>query len=58
MKVALPLFVQVKFLKGSPDPRPFGSMSLRYDMLLGVVSFFISIFFFFLHFKSEIKVLF
>lgn len=47
MKVALPLFVQVKFLKGSPDPRPFGSMSLRYDMLLGVVSFFISIFFFF-----------
>lgn len=52
MKVALPLFFQVKFLKGSSDPRPFGPMSLRYDMLLGVVSFFY--FNFFLHFKSEI----
>lgn len=42
MKVVLALLFQVKFLKGSSDPTPFGPLSLRYDMLLGVVSFFIS----------------
>lgn len=51
--VALALFFQVKFLKGSSDPRPFGPMSLRYDIVARFsILFYFS--FFLLHFKSEI----